>query len=95
MFPQTTKYKTNLTLLEAKGQRWCKKVVRERKLYITKVDKGGCIIILNACDVDNLMRKTLNEESSFEKLKEDPCATIKKHIKTVVCNFEKRNQRQL
>ena len=33
----------------------------------------------------------MNEESSFEKLKEDPCAIIKKHIKTVVCDFEKRN----
>ena len=67
------KYKTNLTLLEAKGQRWCKKVVRERKLYITKVDKGGCIIILNASDVDDIIRKTLNEGKDYEQISDDPC----------------------
>ena len=59
-------YRSNLTLLEAKGQRWCKKAVKERRLYITKVDKGGCIIILNACDVDNLMRETLSDDSKFK-----------------------------
>ena len=74
------KYRSNLTLLEAEGQRWCKKVVKERKLYITKVDKGGCIIILNASDVDSLIRDTLYDSSKYEKLKKDPCDAIRKHI---------------
>ena len=85
------KYKTNLTLLEAKGHRWCKKVVRERKLYITKVDKGGCIIILDASDVDNLMRESLSDESSFEKINKDPCDVIKKNIKKILLKYEKKN----
>ena len=66
------KYRSNLTLLEAKGQKWCRKMVRERKIYITRVDKGGCIIILNASDVDVIMRKTLNSDN-FQKIEKDPC----------------------
>ena len=85
------KFKSNLTLLEAKGQKWCKKMVKKRKLYITKVDKGGCIIILNASDVDSLMKETLNDSLKFEKIEKDPREIIKKNIKQVLCSYEKKN----
>ena len=83
--------KRNLTLLEAKGQRWCKKAIKERRLYITKVDKGGCILILDADEVAKIMEKTLNEEKNFKKLENDPRADIKKEIKNLVNNFGEKN----
>ena len=77
----------NLTLLEAKGMRWCRKAVRERRIYITKVDKGGCILILQADTVDQIMQETLNDTSQFEELEKDPREDIKKIIKNSVTHY--------
>ena len=81
----------NLTILEAKGQKWCKAAIKERRLYITKVDKGGCILILNAAEVDKIMRETLNDKEKFQELKKDPRADITKKIKELVSSFEDRH----
>ena len=81
------KHKRNLTLLEAKGQKWCRKMISERRLYITRVDKGGCIIILDASTVDELMQDALNDINSFVKLDDDPRGGIKKKIKAAVCSY--------
>ena len=35
------KHRRNLTILEANGQKWCRKMTSERKIYITRVDKGA------------------------------------------------------
>ena len=85
------KHQRNLTLLEAKGQRWCKKAVQDRRLYITKVDKGGCLLILNADDVDKIMHDTLNDSKKFEKLDSDPRDGIKKDIKDAMSDYAKKN----
>ena len=84
------KRKHNLTPLEAKGQKWCRKAIKERKVYITKVDKGGCILILNAVDVDTIMKETLNEPTKFEELEDDPRDEIRKQIKATVIDLAKR-----
>ena len=85
------KRKRNLTILEAKGQKWCKKAISDKRLYITKVDKGGCILILNAVEVDRIMRETLNDSERFEELAKDPRNTLKIDIKNMTSGFQKRN----
>ena len=75
------KKKQNLTLLEARGQKWCKKAIKDKRLYITKADKGGGILILDANKVDQIMTTTLNETEKFEKLLKDPRDETKKMIK--------------
>ena len=62
-------------------------MVKERKLYVTKVDKGGCILILNADVVDGIMLDTLNEMKNFEKLAEDPRDNIRKLIKSAMSDY--------
>ena len=81
----------NLTLLEAKGQKWCKRMISQRKLYITRVDKGGCIIILDANEVHNIMMDTLENRKKYEKLKKDPRDEIKKKIKKEICEYASRD----
>ena len=65
--------------------------MKERKLYITKVDKGGCILILNANDVEILIQETLNDKERFAELRKDPRDLIKKIIKRAVCRYQKKN----
>ena len=83
--------KKNLTLLEARGQKWCKKAVNERRIYITKVDKGGCILILDAEEVNKIMEETLNDEEKFEEMQKDPRPEITKRIKALVSSFKNKH----
>ena len=84
--------KRNLTILEAKGQKWCKKAIKDKRLlYITKVDKGGCILILSADKVDKIMRETLNDLGKYEQLVKDPRKKIKTAIKNMVSDYAKKN----
>ena len=82
-----SKQQKSMTHLEAAGQRWCQNAVKKRKIYITKVDKGGCILILCAEKVHEIMIETLNEEEMFQELKEDPRDYIKKLIKDTICEY--------
>ena len=84
------KRRRNLTLLEAKGQKWCKRAVKQRRLYITKADKGGGILILDAEEVEKIMIETLSNKKNFKKLTKDPRAKIKKEIKKMVSGFGER-----
>ena len=82
---------SNLTLLEAEGMRWCKKAVKERRLYFTKVDKGGCIMILNTNVVDDLMNAELRDIMKFKQLEDDPRDLIKKKIKSTLSTYAEEN----
>ena len=65
----TKKLKRNLTIQENEGLKWCQKMTRTRTVYITKVDKGGSILILNADIVDEIVLEKLEEPR--EKLKRE------------------------
>ena len=78
----------NLTHVERCGLKMCQKAVRDRKLYFTKADKGGAMLIFDADIVDGLIRSILNEEKTFTKLRSDPRARIKSEIKQSVAQFE-------
>ena len=74
------KLKPNLTHLQMEGKIWCEEMVKNEKLYFTKVDKGGSIIILDCVAVDRDKRKCLENSSKYEKLKKDPRPEIKEEI---------------
>ena len=85
------KKRSNLTVLEADGMKWCKKAMSERRLYFSRVDKGGCILILNADDVHKIMLDTLDRDEKFEKLENDPRNEVKKKIKNAIKGYTERN----
>ena len=78
----------NLTYLERQGLLWCRKAIRERRLYITKADKGGAMLILDAELVNDIILSKLNDKKYFVKLKDDPRSIIKSDIKDLTSNFE-------
>ena len=81
------KCKRNLTMAEVKGMQWCRNMVKEHKIYITKVDKGGCILILNADNVKDIVLETLNDGDKFTRLPCDPREEIKQDLKGMIKDF--------
>lgn len=74
----------NLTHLEAAGMRWCRKMMRDRVLYFSRVDKGGSIIVLDAETVDKDIRANLENPAKYEKLTEDPRPRIRTKVLNMV-----------
>ena len=79
----------NLSFIERCGLKMCQKAVKDRKLYFTKADKGGAMLILDADVVHGIILSMLNDDEKFIKLnKSDPRARIKSEIKQRVAQFE-------
>ena len=64
--------KRNLTLKESDGLRWCRKMTRDRKMYITQADKGGCILIMDADNVHEIIVECLQDKTKYEKINTNP-----------------------
>ena len=73
-------HKTNLTHRESKGLKWCLKNTKDRKVYITRADKGGAILIIDSSEVDKVILENLTDPSKFTVLVEDPRAKIRKSL---------------
>ena len=71
----------NLSYLERTGLTWCKRHIKEKKIYLTQADKGGAILILDPSKVDTLIREELNDPAKYKTLKSDPCKDIDKKLK--------------
>ena len=77
---KTPRIRSNLTYQEHNGLVWCKKMVRQRLLYISRVDKGGSIIVLNAKDVEDIIESHLNDPAKYNPLESDPRTVIRSDI---------------
>ena len=66
----------------------CQRAVRDRKLYFTKADKGGDILIFDADVFHNIISSVLRDEEKFTELPSDPRADIKSDIKHCIEHFE-------
>lgn len=72
---------SNLTPIEKQGLKWCQRAIKDRRLYFTKADKGGSILILNGETVNDIILSNMHDEDKFIKLKADPRDSIKKMLK--------------
>ena len=79
----------NLSFIEKRGLKLCQKAVKDRKLYFTKADKGGAMLVLDASVVDGIILSTLKDDEKFCELDVDPRGKIKSDIKQRVSQFEK------
>ena len=78
---KTTKdHITNLTHREADGLKWCQKNTKDRKCYITRADKGGAILILDATKVDEVIMENLQNSGSYSTIAKDPRADTRKEL---------------
>ena len=70
------KHKLNMTIEEARGLKWCIENTRDRNVYITRADKGGAVLVLDAAEVDQIIRNYLQ---NF-KIIDDPRANIRSSL---------------
>ena len=49
--------KNNLTQLELRGKKWLEEKIQSKKVFVTKADKGGAILVLNYKDVEDAVEK--------------------------------------
>ena len=66
--------------MENKGMLWCREKVKSREIYVTKADKGGSILILDAKEVEEIMTSELGDTEKYEPLDKDPRAEIRKTV---------------
>ena len=55
-------------------------MTRDRKIYITQADTGGCILIMDADKVHEIIVECLQDKTKYEKINTDPRDKIKKKI---------------
>ena len=86
--PLPKKQWSNLSDAEHIGLQWCQKAVRKKRLYFTRADKGGAMLILDAVLVNDIILSNLNNENKFAKLEKDPRGRIKNEIKQLTSQYE-------
>ena len=89
---ETTKPPSNLTPAEQRGKAWITKEVKEQRLFVTKADKGGAILILNFEDAFQAVKKEMEDERKFEVLNVTPevhMENTQKNIVSIVKECEK------
>ena len=66
------------------GLKWCRKMMIDRILYFTKVDKGGSIMVLDVETVESDILKTLKNTQKYELIQEDPRSRIRSEINEMI-----------
>lgn len=61
------------------------KSLNSKNIYVTKADKGNCVIVLNQIDYDNGMKKLIDEGNY--RIVPNPLERMKSSIKVIVNNF--------
>ena len=88
---QPTKPSSNLTPAEERGKSWLVKMVKDQKLFITKADKGGAVLLFNFETALEAVRKEIWNPNKFTKL-QTPVDTkmkeVESSVRTLVINME-------
>ena len=66
------------------GLKWCQKNTKDRKCYITRADKGGAILILDATMVDSVIKENLQNTKNYKVLDSDPRADIRQNLISIL-----------
>ena len=86
--------KRNLTPAEREGQKWIMEKIKDKKLFVSKADKGGAMLILDYDTVIEVIEKELFDNTKYEILKEKAdahCEKITNNIKEIVLQLNKNN----
>ena len=85
--------KSNLTKAECQGRKWIMEKVKERKLFVSKADKGGATLILDYDTVIEEIEKELFNKDKYELLNKKADAhsdTITNKIKTIILDLNQK-----
>ena len=85
------KPENNLTYLERTGAQWCRKQIKDQKLYISQADKGGAILLLDPSKVHNIIKTELCDTNKYVKLPKDPSKEFEKNLKRTTLAWTKND----
>ena len=88
------KPKNNLTPAECQGQKWTMEKIKEKKIFVSKAEKGGATLIMNYSTVIDAIEKELFDKNKYEMLKEKTEThrnTITNKIKGIIVDLNKKN----
>ena len=88
---QPTAPSSNLTPAEQRGKRWLMNMVKEQKIFVTKADKGGAVLILNFDTALQAVRKEMTNAEKFTRLDtpvQEKMKQAEKEVKVLVSNME-------
>ena len=86
--------KSNLTPAEREGQKWIMEKIKDKKLFLSKADKGGATLILGYDTVIETIEKELFDNTKYEILKQKAdthCEKTTNNIKEIVLQLNKNN----
>ena len=81
---QPTKPKPNISPGKKRGAQWLRKMCKEKKIFISKADKGGATLILNYEDVVATVEKDIFNEELYEKADFDMMLTTPLKVQELV-----------
>ena len=87
--------KSNLTVLESQGKKWLTSKINEKKVFISKADKGGATLVMNYEDVQTAIKNELNNPVKFTKLKrsaEEQLTHVREEVRSLTIYLETRKK---
>ena len=88
---QPTSPGSNLTPAEQRGKRWLVNKVKEQKIFVTKADKGGAVLLLDFDTALQAVRKEMTNAEKFTRINTPVQEKIKqteKEVRVLVTNME-------
>ena len=85
--------KSNLSILEIQGKIWLTEKINEKKLFVTKADKGGATLVMNYEDVQTAVRNELNKEDKFTQIQRTPeeqLAHVREEVRSLSIYLEQK-----
>ena len=82
--------KLNLTILVVQGKQW---LTEKIKVFISKADKGGVVLVMNYHDVQTAITRGLNNVEKFTKLErsaKEPLIHVRYEVRSMEIYLEHR-----
>ncbi|UYV66357.1 hypothetical protein LAZ67_4001441 [Cordylochernes scorpioides] len=88
-----TKKQNNFELEKAKLSEWeaIKKLKNDEEIVITKADKGGKTVVMKIEDYNDKITNFLNDNNTYEEIREDPTEKIKLKISKFIKNMKSKD----
>ena len=85
--------KSNLTILEIQGKQWLTENIKEKKIFVSKADKGGATLVMNYHDVQTAIKNELSNEEKFIKLEsnaEEELLHVRDEVRSLAIYLEQK-----
>ena len=92
---KTTTPIRNLTELEIRGRKWILDQIDNKKLFVTKADKGGATLIMSYNDVKETIETELYNQDKFEEISKNADEHLSKVMKKVISLTKELGEMQI